>query len=281
MKLQKAIDKARTRQAVSQPPETVKAVQPRPVVKPEENGKPPVYTASTAVALNEALVNENRCVCLSTDAPELDFYKVLRTQILQRSKEKGWNTIMVTSTRPGEGKTLTSINLALTFAKSYGQTVLLVDCDLRQQKVHTYLGLDSDKGLADYLLNGRPIKDLILWPKVEKLTLISGGDTIIESAELLGSQRMKELVTEMKSRYSDRYVIFDAPPLLSGADALTFSQLVDCVIMVVEEGGTPLKEIEKAVELIPKEKFMGFVLNKSQISKKGYSYYHYHRGDPK
>ena len=278
MKLQKAIDKAKMKQAVSASTQPVKNVKPLPVVKPEENGKPPVYSDSAAITLDEDVVRENRCVCLSPDAPELDFYKVLRTQILQRSKEKGWNTIMVTSTRPGEGKTLTSINLALTFAKAYSQTVLLVDCDMRQQKVHTYLGLNSDRGIADYLLHGRPVKDLILWPKVEKLTLISGGDTIIESAELLGSQRMKELVAEMKSRYSDRYVIFDTPPLLSGADALTFSQLVDCVVMVVEEGQTPLKEIEKAVALIPKEKFMGFVLNKSHISKKGY-YYNYYKKD--
>ena len=280
MKLQKAIDKAKMKQDASASTQPVKAVKPQPVVKPEENGKPPVYSDSAAIALNEDVVRENRCVCLSPDAPELDFYKVLRTQILQRSKEKGWNTIMVTSTRPGEGKTLTSINLALTFAKAYSQTVLLVDCDMRQQKIHTYLGLNSDRGIADYLLHGRPVKDLILWPKVEKLTLISGGDTIIESAELLGSKRMKELVAEMKSRYSDRYVIFDTPPLLSGADALTFSQLVDCVVMVVEEGQTPLKEIEKAVALIPKEKFMGFVLNKSHISKKGY-YYNYYKKDYK
>ena len=279
MKLQKAIDKARMKQTASMPTEPVQAVKPPPVVKPEDNGQLPVYTDSAAVTLDEALLKENRCVCFSPDAPELDLYKVLRTQILHRSKKKGWNTIMVTSTRPGEGKTLTSINLALTFAKAHGQTVLLVDCDLRQQKVHTYLGLDSHSGIADYLLNGRPLEDLILWPKVEKMTLISGGQTIIESAELLGSQRMKELVAEMKSRYGDRYVIFDTPPLLSGADALIFSQLVDGIVMVVEEGRTPIKEVEKALDLIPKEKFLGFVLNKARITQKGY--YGYYRQDVK
>lgn len=279
MKLQKAIDKARMKQTVLVSAEPAQAVKPPPVVKPEENGQPPVYTDSAAVTLNEALVKENRCVCFSPDAPELDFYKVLRTQILHRSKEKGWNTIMVTSTRPGEGKTLTSINLALTFAKAHGQTVLLVDCDLRQQKVHTYLGLDSNSGIADFLLSGRPLEDLILWPKVDKMTLISGGQTINESAELLGSKRMKEMVAEMKSRYSDRYIIFDTPPLLSGADALIFSQLVDGIVMVVEEGRTPIKEVEKALDLIPKEKFLGFVLNKARITQKGY--YGYYRQDVK
>ena len=174
----------------------------------------------------------------------LDFYKVLRTRILQQTKPKGWNTLMVTSTRPGEGKTLTAINLALTIAKAFGQTVLLVDCDLRQQQVYRYLGLESDKGIVDYLLDGVPVKDLIIWPKIDKLTLISGGRTVSESAELLGSQRMKDLVVEMKTRYGDRYVIFDVPPVLSGADALTFSQLVDGIIMVVEGAGTD-KEVRR------------------------------------
>jgi len=279
MKLQKAIDKARMKQTVLVPTEPARSVKPTPVVKPKENGKQPIYTDSAAVTLNEALIKENRCVCFSPDAPELDFYKVLRTQILHRSREKGWNTIMVTSTRPGEGKTLTSINLALTFAKAHGQTVLLVDCDLRQQKVHTYLGLDSQSGIADFLINGRPLEDLILWPKVDKMTLISGGQTINESAELLGSKRMKEMVAEMKSRYGDRYVIFDTPPLLSGADALIFSQLVDGIVMVVEEGRTPIKEVEKALDLIPKEKFLGFVLNKARITQKGY--YGYYRQNVK
>ena len=186
---------------------------------------------------------------------------------------------MVTSPRPGEGKTLTAVNLALAIAKSFGQTALLVDCDFHQQQVHRYLGLESDKGIVDYLLDGVPLKELIIWPKIDKLTLISGGRTVSETAELLGSQRMKDLVAEMKTRYGDRYVIFDVPPLLSGADALTFSQLVDGIIMVVEEGRTPIKEVEKALELIPKEKFLGFVLNKARITQNGY--YGYKRRENK
>ena len=91
----------------------------------------------------------------------------------------------------------------------------MVDCDFRQQQIHRYLGLESDKGIVDYLLDGVPLKDLIIWPKIDKLTLISGGRTVSESAELLGSQRMKDLVVEMKTRYGDRYVIFDVPPVLS------------------------------------------------------------------
>jgi len=276
MKLQKAIDKAKERKTAEAPPE-----RERPSVRrikgPAGNGTPPVYSESKCCELDEAGAINSRCVCLSANTPVLEFFKVLRTRMLQHAKPKGWNAFMITSARPGEGKTMTAINLALAIAKTFNQTAILVDCDFHQQKIHRYLGLESDRGIVDYLLDGVPLKDLIIWPRIERLTLISGGRTIAESAELLESKRMKELVAEMKERYGDRYLIFDMPPLLSGADALTFAQLVDGIVMVVEEGGTPIKEVEKALELIPKEKFLGFVLNKASITKK--AYYSYYRQD--
>jgi protein-tyrosine kinase len=273
MKIQKAMDKA-LKQAPKAVPLEKREAGPVKGIGAKEEWSPPVYRDSKFIQLDLSAVKEKRCVCIETDAPELDFYKVLRTQILHLTKPRGWRTVMITSILPGEGKTLTAINLALTFAKAYQQTILLVDCDFRQQKIYRYLGLNSSRGIVDYLVNGTSLKDLIVWPGVEKLTLISGGRTVSESAELLESPRMRELVTEMKNRYEDRYVLFDMPPLLSGADALTFSPLVDAIVVVVEEGRTSVKEVEKAVSLIPREKFLGFVLNRAHIPKKSYySYY--------
>ncbi len=83
-----------------------------------------------------------------------------------------------------------------------------------------------------------------------------------EATELLGSPQMKELVAEMKERYADRYVIFDLPSLLEGADAITFAPLVDGIVMVTQAGRNSAKEINKAMEVIPEEKFLGFVLNR-------------------
>ena len=157
----------------------------------------PVYSEAKSIKLDPNYAAENRIVGMFPDSPEINFYKILRTQIQLRTKEKGWNTILVTSVNPGEGKTLTTINLAITFAKEYNQTVLLVDGDLMRQNIHKYLGLDSDKGLIDYLINDRPLKDFIVWPGIDKLTLISGGRTIHDSSELLGSPRMKSLIDEM------------------------------------------------------------------------------------
>ncbi len=232
----------------------------------------PIYSEAKAIQLDPKFAIENRIVGMLPDSPEIDFYKILRTQIQHRTKDKGWNTIMVTSANPGEGKTLTSINLSITFAKEFNQTVLLVDSDLVRQNIHKYLGFESEQGLIDYLVDDRPLKDFIVWPGIDKLTLISGGRTIHDSSELLGSPRMKSLIQEMKTRYTDRYVFFDVPPVLGGADAIVLAPLVDCIIMVVVEGQTSIHDIEKALQLLPQEKFLGFVLNRQKFPTRSYYY---------
>ena len=236
----------------------------------------PVYSDSKTIKVDPQMAAENRIVGMIPDSPEIDSYKILRTQIQHRTKDKGWNTIMITSVNPGEGKTLTSINLAITFAKEFNQTVLLVDSDLMRQNIHKYLGFHNDKGLIDYLIGDRPLKDFIVWPSIDKLTLISGGRTIRDSSELLGSPRMKTLIHEMKTRYPDRYVFFDVPPILGGADAIVLALLVDSIIIVVAEGRTSIHDIKKALQLIPQEKFLGFVLNRQKYPLATY-YYDYKR----
>jgi protein-tyrosine kinase len=230
----------------------------------------PAYTQSRTVKLDMNTLADNRCVAIFPYAKETEVYKVLRTQVLRYTKEKGGNTIMITSALPEEGKTLTSINLAFTFAKLFEQTVLLVDGDLRQQDVHKRLGFESDRGLADYLVDKRPVPEIITWPGIDKLTLISGGRLIHESTELLGSTRMKDLVQDMKTRYPDRYVVFDVPPILSSADALAFVPLVDYIIMVVRAGTTSTNDVKKALELIPQDKVIGFVLNRHNTTVQSY-----------
>jgi len=267
MKLRKAIDKAKEARKEETPGKSTISIE-----KKDDTGNNewivPTYFESKSVGLNQKAMEENRCVCILPESPEINYYKVLRTQIQQLAIEKKWNTFMITSAHPGEGKTLTSINLALTFAKAFNQTVLLVDCDLQHQTIQKYLGISNKMGLIDYLLDNRQLKDIIVWPGIEKMTLISGGKTIKDSAEFLGSPKMKSLVTEMKTRYKDRFILFDAPPVLSKADAIAFSPLVDGIVMVVENGKTPMQDVKKAVELIPKEKFLGFVLNKKRSTLK-------------
>ena len=237
-----------------------------PTVRPSDLQKmgyvSPVYSLSRSVLLNPRVMSANRCVAFLPDSPEVEFYRQLRTRILQLSGGQGGATVMVTSALPGEGKTLTAINLALTFAMEFKQTALLVDCDLRQQQIHSLMGFPSDRGLVDYLMDDCPITELFVWPGVEKLSVISGGKTVRDSCELLGSPGMKDLVLEMKHRYPERYVFFDAPSILSSADAIAFAPLVDYILVVAQAGQTSLKDINRAVELLPGEKVLGLVMNR-------------------
>lgn len=267
MKLRKALDKAKQDKDGIQSAAPTKTPMDGTARNIAGNDwKPPNYHASRSVALNPALLEENRCVCLFPDSPAINYFKMLRTRIQQALTANNWNTVMITSANPGEGKTLTAINLALTFTRTFNQTVLLIDCDLEKQSIHDYLGIPARTGLIDHLCDGQPLQDIIMWPGIDKMTLISGGKTRSDSAELLSSPKMKSLVAEMKMRYSDRIILFDTPPVLSKADAVAFAPLVDCILMIVEEGKTSLQDVKKAAALLPPEKFLGFVLNKREYA---------------
>ncbi|MBF0559585.1 MAG: P-loop NTPase [Nitrospirae bacterium] len=222
----------------------------------------PDYCQSRTFHLDPGLIEANRCLAYLDSVPGAEAYRILRTQILQRTRSTGGNLIMVTSVLPGEGKTLTAINLAFTFAREYQHTVLLLDGDLKKQSIHKYLGCNGDRGLIDYLLDGAHVPELITYPGIEKMTLISGGRSYKESAEILGSPRMRELISDMKGRYPERYAIIDAPSILTGADVLTLAPLVDHVIVVVRQGKTSMDDARKAIKFLPKEKVLGFVLNR-------------------
>jgi protein-tyrosine kinase len=262
----KPLTRLRNRRSVEEEAgEEMEFVHP-PMLRPTDLQKmgfvAPVYSLSRSVTLNPRVMSANRCVAFLPDCPEVEFYRQLRTRILQISGGKGGATVMVTSALPGEGKTLTAINLALTFAREFKQTALLVDCDLRQQQVHSLMGFPSERGLVDYLMDDCPITELFVWPGVEKLSVISGGRTVRDSCELLGSPGMMDLVQEMKHRYPERYVFFDTPSILISADAVAFAPLVDYILVVAQAGQTSLKDITRAVELLPPEKVLGLVMNR-------------------
>lgn len=228
----------------------------------QEERFPVVLPQSKTVSLNRRVMKENKCVGFFCNSAEINTYKVLRARIQSHAAGKGWNTIMVTSPNPGDGKTLTTINMSLTFAKEFHQTVLLVDCDLKKQDIHKRMGVTGPKGLSDYFFSHTPLNELIVWPGVQRMRFISGGQSVLDTAEILGSPKIKHLVNEMKERYSDRYIFFDVPPLLTSADALAFAPHVDGIIMVVQSGKTSSSDIKKSMRLIPEEKFIGFVLNR-------------------
>ena len=275
MNLRKALDKAKQeREAAGAAAGAPRAeTQREPAASSTDGWQAPVYSESRTVSIDMDLAVKNHCVAFSSAFIEVDYYKVLRTQLRQIGKRKNWNTIMVTSVSPGEGKTVTAINLAATYAREYSQTVLLVDADLRMQSVHRYLGYHSDVGLLDYLEDKAPMHDIIVWPGIDKFTVISGGRVVEESSEIMGSPRMQALVGEFKARYADRTVIFDVPPVLGGADALAFTPLVDGIILVVGAGTTSQQDFKKALDMLPQEKIAGCVLNRYKGATRLYGRY--------
>ena len=126
MKLRKALDKAKIAREGLVQTGLVENQKIKEINKNEE-WQPPVYSESAHIELNTETILNNRCVCIEPNSPEIDCYKVLRTKVQLLTRQKGWNTVMITSPQPAEGKTLTSVNLALTFSKVYNQTVLLVE----------------------------------------------------------------------------------------------------------------------------------------------------------
>jgi len=272
MKLLKSIEKAKQQRQDAIRKASADALITEKKVNRQE-WIPPVYSESSPIELDFEKLAESRCISAFSGVSEAENYKILRTNIQQRARENNWNTIMITSVHPGEGKTLTSINLAISFAKEFNRTVLLVDCDLKRQSIQQYLKFSFKKGILDYLKNDCQLKDIIVNPNIEKLTLISGRRKTSDNAEFMSSPKMKALVKEIKKRYDDRYVVFDVPPLLYGADSIAFAPLVDCIIMVVQEGRTSIEDIKKALEMIPSEKFLGFVFNRQTAPRHGYYYY--------
>ncbi|EIW90372.1 capsular exopolysaccharide family protein [Alishewanella agri BL06] len=188
------------------------------------------------------------------------------------------NLIMVSSSRPGEGKTFSSINLALSIALEQDKTVLLVDADVLRPKVAKTLNVSHAVGLTDYLLDPEiKVADILLNTNVPRLKLVTAGTPHHLSTELLASDRMLRLAAEFANRYADRVVIFDAPPLLGVNETAVLATMCGQGVMVVEENKSRLAEIEQSVALLPSEMAVGFLINKAHRNQgKGYGYGYYY-----
>ena len=192
------------------------------------------------------------------------------------------NLILVTSAVPGEGKTHTAVNLALSIAQERDHTVLLVDCDVCKQGVSRKFGLANRPGLVELLESDSfTLGDALLRTDVPELSMLCAGKQHEYVTELLASQRMFSLVDEMVSRYDDRVIIFDGPPLLPTPQTHVLATLVGQVVFVIESGKTPQAVVEEAMELIPDDKATGLVMNKSEglSGRSGYYYGYYGPGD--
>jgi capsular exopolysaccharide synthesis family protein len=232
-----------------------------------------VYTKTKSVEVSKDRLREKRVIVGDINDSISDQYKVLRTHVLQRLKANQWNSLAITSPNEGCGKTLTSINLAISLAREVNHSVLLVDLDLRRPSIHSYFFNDNEPGLSEFLTEGKELSEILFNPGMERLVILPGNKPFANSSEMLSSPKMVQLVEELKKRYPNRIVIFDMPPLLSCDDMIAFSPYIDAIMLIVEEGGTRKDELKRAYELIEKSNVIGTVLNKSVHDMTTYGYY--------
>ena len=207
-------------------------------------------------------------------SPIAEAYRTLRTNIQFSNVDGELKILCVTSSGPGEGKTTTSINLAETFAQA-GKRVLIIDGDLRRPRVHKVFKVSNNKGLTNVLAGQYSIDDV---------THIIGTDVIVMTSgpippnpsELLGSQKMKDLVEQLKQRYD--VIIIDAPPVGIVTDAAILSTIVDGTILVIASGKTEIEEAKRAKQLLENvgARILGVVMTMIPVSKKGYYGYQYY-----
>jgi polysaccharide biosynthesis transport protein len=199
-------------------------------------------------------------------------YRTIRTSLLLSQPEKPPRVILLTSPSPGEGKTVTSLNLAIALAED-GYSVVLVDADMRKGCCHERLGLGRNGGLSNVLSGGLLLRDALQQTSVERLALLSRGIPPPNPTELLGSRKMKEVLTELRQRYD--FIIIDSPPVIAISDASILSVIAEGVLLVLNAQTTSIPYAQKAVERLDviRAHLLGVILNAVNLDDPHYSYY--------
>ncbi|URZ03574.1 CpsD/CapB family tyrosine-protein kinase [Clostridium felsineum] len=213
-------------------------------------------------------------------SPIAEAYRTLRSNIQFSSFDKEMQLILVTSSGPGEGKSTTSSNLALAMAES-GNSVLLIDCDLRKPSVHKKFKISNYDGLSNVLAGHIKFEEANHWYN-KNLCVLTAGKIPPNPAEMLASKRMKEFLAE--SRGTFKYIILDAPPVIAVTDPQVLSTMADGVILVVSSGVADIEAAKRAKELLENvnANIIGSVLNRVKIeSRRGYYGSYYYEEDEK
>jgi capsular exopolysaccharide synthesis family protein len=254
--IKKAIEKAKAERLVLQ--QAGNTVQ-EPIA---EKSSPELMQFTRRVEIPLERLGDNKIIALDEDHPAIDHLKLLRTRIFHRTRPRGWNALQVTGFGQGEGKSTLAVNLAISIAMDTRQTTLLVDLDFRKPTVHKLLSLGPKlPGLKSFFLDGASLEEIMICPGIENLTVLPTGGPIPNAPELMGSMKMERLIRELKQKYPDRYIIFDTPAINLCPDPLIVSEYVDALIFVARVSKTSRDCLKAALDLVPREKVLGIVLN--------------------
>jgi capsular exopolysaccharide synthesis family protein len=206
-------------------------------------------------------------------------YRSLRTHVLHKSQRQKLQSIVVASVNPGEGKSVTALNLSWLLAQTDGVKCLIIDSDLRMPSLGDYLGIETDKGLSHVLDGNATLAESIVRLEPSGLHILTGGNMRNDVAEMISGPRFKEILSEAREMFD--YVIIDAPPLGIFTDATVLINHADGAMLVVRANRTKYSVIERLLEPIPRDRLLGVVLNQSEDvldeSNYSYGYYNYKR----
>jgi protein-tyrosine kinase len=271
-RIRKALDLARLERA--EPADITRADRGPASVTEIAVQNPPksiVYHRTRVFTPSPAVLEANRVVSPGSEDPAAASFRMLRTQVLQRMDANGWRSLAVFSPGANDGKTTTAINLAISLANDRRHTVILVDFDFRRATLAARWGLSPEFGGDDALTGMAPVEDCLYHPEgFERLVLLPARSTLANSSEVIAGPRSRELVQELRSRYPERIVVFDLPPVLNADDALAFAPLVECGLVVAAEGRTRRNDLLRTIELLHKIPLVGTVLNRAADAPAGY-----------
>jgi len=247
----------------------------------------PQARRSRIATINEATLKANGIAVGPDDRNALaEEFRLIKRPMLLKAFAKGPNKIrnghliMVSSARPGEGKTFCALSLALSIATERDLTVLLIDADIAKPEVCRRLGIEADRGLTDLLDDDKlDLADVLIRTNLNKLSILPPGQPKALATELLASERMERLVEDIATRYPDRVIIFDSPPVLASSAPGVLALHVGQVLFVVEAERTPQAAVESALSHLGGCEHIGVILNKTRdhgkVEQMGHYYPYY------
>ena len=202
-------------------------------------------------------------------------YRSLRTHVLHKGQRNKLKSIVVASINPSEGKSITAMNLAWMLAQTDSTNALIIDADLRMPSLADYLGIETDKGLSDVLSGTATLAECIIKLEPSGLHILPGGEARQDVAELISGPRFKDILTEAREMFD--FTIIDVPPLGIFTDATVLINQADAAVLVVRANRTRYSQMDRVLEPLPKDRFLGVVLNQSEdiLAESHYSYGYY------
>jgi protein-tyrosine kinase len=228
-----------------------------------EGAAPEAQAVSTSARTHSAgtsLAAEKLVVTPSISPISLEQYRRLAATLHRRQADRRIKTVLVASTMAGEGKTLTAVNLALTFSESYGRNVLLIDGDLRRPTTHDVLEVPNILGSGVGLTTETDQK-LSLIQVSPRLSVLTAGQPDADPMDRLASDRMRRVLAEAAAQFD--WVIIDTPPVGTVPDATLLATMADVVLLVVQAGRTPARLVQRTVEALGRDRVIGVVLNRT------------------